>query len=193
MASARSRPREHPPPPQCGQRSCRSGTCPHVSDLEVVAAREHPRSLARRCANGRAAMARWRRPGRFASLGASGTGWSAGVGGSAATPALGLTVPVVAVRKTSAPEDLVAAVVSSVSRTARRVAEYHVVRSAPGPYPDQLQVGLGHSGEDMMVSCHDLGADHQVKFVDQSVGQQIGPEGPGTPRSPHLTNDLFPM
>ena len=28
-----------------------------------------------------------------------------------------------------------------------------------------------------MVAGHDLGADHQVEFVDQPMGQQVGPEG----------------
>jgi hypothetical protein len=28
-----------------------------------------------------------------------------------------------------------------------------------------------------MVSRHDLGANHQVEFVDQSVGQEVAPEG----------------
>jgi hypothetical protein len=29
-----------------------------------------------------------------------------------------------------------------------------------------------------MVAGHDLGADHQVEFVDQPMGQQVGPQGP---------------
>jgi hypothetical protein len=62
-------------------------------------------------------------------------------------------------------------------RPAQPVAEHHGVRPAPGPHADEPQVGFGHAIDGAMVAGHDLGADHQVEFVDQPVGQQVGPEG----------------